>query len=47
MQLGIPLSVRKFKEEANVLRGLLDFVDVFLVGDEGVSSLFGCGFELT
>ncbi len=46
MHLGIMLSKRKFWEEANVLRGLFDFIEVFLVGDEDVSSLLGCGFEL-
>ena len=46
MKLGIMLSKKRFWEEANALRHLLDFVEVFIVGDDDVSSLLGCGFDL-
>ncbi len=46
MQIGISLSVDKFKEEIVVLGDLVDFVEVGLSGREEVSNLLGSEYKL-
>lgn len=46
MQIGISLSVEKFKEEADLLDDLVDFIEVHLAGREDVTILLGSKHKL-